>query len=350
MLSMVVIYAAVALYPYKWEPPQKMKNPVKRVDGGLSFSGASSARTKTPPSWMSAAIETGSFQLDLLVAPATSDLRHPTSGPGRILTVSDSHSTRNLMLGQDRSDLVVRVRTVATDLDGQPEIRVNDVFTSTDLVKITVRVENGIVSVLVDDILRANRHIGSSAFANWNLSYRLALGNEFDPDREWLSRGCSLLRISCQIMLDKIVRDTDGYWMGLVKKAEIETARGTVNYVGHDRLVVPDDVWLLRIDPTLIPLSSLQLRDALINFLGFFPLGYVLVWCRGPRETIMSVRAMGFILSVIAIGFMISVTLELCQIFFAERKPSINDIILNTIGTLIGASVARLIHRETDNK
>ena len=57
----LLIYPAVALYPYRWDPPRLIDNSVINVPGGgLRFSGPEPAIAHTlgPPDWVAAAIRT----------------------------------------------------------------------------------------------------------------------------------------------------------------------------------------------------------------------------------------------------------------------------------------------------
>ena len=92
-------------------------------------------RSATPPTELIRRIKRSNrFTVAVTVTPADLD----QSGPARLVTLSADTAHRNLTLGQDGADLIVRLRTSLTGPNGTlPELRVRDVFraaTSRDLV------------------------------------------------------------------------------------------------------------------------------------------------------------------------------------------------------------------------
>lgn len=79
----------------------------------------------------------------------------------------------------------------------------------------------------------------------------------------------------------------------------------------------------------------------LINFLGniimFLPFGFFipLLWNISDKKTI-------------AIGFCSSLFIEFCQLFLT-RGTDIDDLILNTVGTILGLFLYRLLHKKFKN-
>lgn len=71
-----------------------------------------------------------------------------------------------------------------------------------------------------------------------------------------------------------------------------------------------------------------SLRGQLLNVLAFVPLGIIatrLGW--RPR-------------TVIVVGFAVSLLTEFLQLFSTRRYPSTTDLILNTMGVLLGVAIA----------
>jgi glycopeptide antibiotics resistance protein len=75
------------------------------------------------------------------------------------------------------------------------------------------------------------------------------------------------------------------------------------------------------------------LRDAVANLLLYIPLGLAYARVRGVRATLLYEAALG--------GLFLSMTCELYQVFSPVRYPSMTDVLVNTIGALTGASIAR---------
>jgi glycopeptide antibiotics resistance protein len=86
--------------------------------------------------------------------------------------------------------------------------------------------------------------------------------------------------------------------------------------------------------------------DFLGNIAVFVPFGAALAVAtfprrvRGRRGRHFGVRWWG---GVPLIGFLLSLGIETAQLFLASRATDIDDVILNTLGTLIGAAFVRLI-------
>lgn len=83
--------------------------------------------------------------------------------------------------------------------------------------------------------------------------------------------------------------------------------------------------------------SRVILVEMGLNVLLFIPLGYVLRRFHGVKRSV---------LNVVLIGFMISLTIEVIQLVsmyqgLNVRIFDVDDLILNTIGTLIGALIYR---------
>jgi len=86
--------------------------------------------------------------------------------------------------------------------------------------------------------------------------------------------------------------------------------------------------------------------DVLGNIAVFAPFGAALAVAmfptrvRGQRRRHFGVRWWG---RVTLIGLLLSLSIEVAQLFLASRATDIDDVILNTLGTLIGAAFVRLI-------
>ena len=76
------------------------------------------------------------------------------------------------------------------------------------------------------------------------------------------------------------------------------------------------------------------IRILLGNVILFLPLGFLLpiVWKKARR-----------IQFIIILGFVVSLLIETSQFLFTYRVANIDDVILNTLGTLIGALVFHLL-------
>ena len=117
---------------------------------------------------------------------------------------------------------------------------------------------------------------------------------------------------------------------------------------GEAALDVPEWIWALRWDvlsapPALTALRSERFRqDILLNLLGFVPLGLLLARIgrgRLPGSTLVRFGA------ACAGGALLSLGIELGQAMLPSRFSSVLDLLLNVIGTGIGAGLWLLFER-----
>lgn len=121
---------------------------------------------------------------------------------------------------------------------------------------------------------------------------------------------------------------------------------GTVN--GQIQPLVFDSTKLLPLKVNLIPFVYLfdypTMREALLNLIGntamFIPLG--IVWPAVFKKLDTPLKA-------ILAGFGFSLAIEIIQLPFYDRTSDIDDLVLNTVGYIIGYgiySLVRCIHRK----
>lgn len=122
---------------------------------------APGARASAQPVWYStrAAVpqlseplaSASAFTIIARVTAAESDQR----GPARIISLSGSPFIRNFTVGQEGPDLIFRLRTLATGLNGTwPELRVPDVFGEARPRDIVITYRDGTVRCSVDGVAR----------------------------------------------------------------------------------------------------------------------------------------------------------------------------------------------------
>jgi glycopeptide antibiotics resistance protein len=129
--------------------------------GGEATTGAAGARLG-PDAWMrspaaaadvSAALASTS-QFTVLLRAATADVGQ--GGPARLVSISAGVFDRNVTIGQQGADLVLRLRMPLTGSDGSdPEMVVPDVFVDEDVHDIVVRYDGSTVRVGVDGAARS---------------------------------------------------------------------------------------------------------------------------------------------------------------------------------------------------
>lgn len=307
----LVIYPAVAFYPYQWDPPAVARNTAEqRPEGGLRFAapGPTVARTEQPPDWTADAKRDHRFELDLNLRTAT----RAQAGPARILTLSRDPWNHNFTIGQEGADLIVRLRTSPHNPNGLPQFQMPGVFEAPRWVDIHVAVEPGQMQVVVDGVPVLQAPLSARPLEAWNPSYDLALGNELTGDRPWF---------------------------GEVRRAIVEAGSDRVDYAAPGGLRLPKWIWSFHVQPRTAPFAGPELHDVLVNLLGFIPFG-ALIWHWARRKPAFVQWSLGLLSGLAA-----SLILESFQLCFPPRVPAIDDVILNALGALLGFLSARWVNR-----
>jgi glycopeptide antibiotics resistance protein len=87
-----------------------------------------------------------------------------------------------------------------------------------------------------------------------------------------------------------------------------------------------------------------DLDDIAINILGFMPFGFIVY--RHRRLAKPNGRAWNVVWAV-CVGATISLAIELTQVWLPNRTSSATDLFCNTLGTFLGALVARKVQFKT---
>jgi VanZ family protein len=306
--TVLFAYSAVLLWPYDWEPAGYVENRAESLpQGGIRFPGPGIARTHAPPQWVAAAMRARELKVHLQVR----SLAPEQTGPARIMTLSLDPGRRDFTIAQEKADLILRLRSPASDLNGTvddaPVASVPNVFRSMRWRNIELRVGPGQLELSVDGRLAARRPLPEDPFENWNPSYAFALGNELTYNRPWL---------------------------GEIRRAVVRAGSTEVDYARSSKLETPESFWLLWTPPRLIPLQYSSAGDLIRNIILFIPLGVLIAAWHGRRLGQPAWRAI-FLLAAISASF------ETLQLFIPVRSPSIDDVIANTLGGSLGVLLVR---------
>jgi hypothetical protein len=306
LVAVLGLYASLSLEPFDWQLPRQQPNHAERLPDGWRFPGPGIVIAEPPHSWLDAAQDAETIGVSLLVRPSST----AQSGPARILTMSRDTHLRNLTLAQEDDDLVVRLRTEETDLNGlragEPLARLENVFDAGSWVAIDLRIRPRELAITVDGARALVTELPGSVLGSWHSFLRLALGNEMTCDRPWL---------------------------GEIRRATVEVSGGATDYARLEDVDVPATCWVLGYAPAVVPFRLFLPQDAFRNVLMYLPLGCLL----GCLIRSGSHRAFaGGLLAVVAV----SASLEIAQLFVASRFTSIDDTIWNTIGGGLGLGLA----------
>nr|MDJ0837364.1 PKD domain-containing protein [Acidobacteriota bacterium] len=151
--------------------------------GGLEVAGDTLITSVANATKINDAIRAGNaLTIEAWLVPGSAD----QSGPARIATLSADGNNRNLTLGQEGDEWVVRLRTTDTGLNGTNPVTRTDTDAAAGLLTHVVytRDAEGAAAIYVDGTLAATQTVTGDT-SNWT-DYSFALANELTGDRPWL--------------------------------------------------------------------------------------------------------------------------------------------------------------------
>ena len=307
----LVLYAAASLWPYDWDGGRLVRNAATPLpEGGVGFPGPGIALARETPTWLETAIRTGRLALSLRVRP----LAPEQFGPARIFTLSASPFERNLTVAQERADLIVRLRTPRTDangrVEGEPVARVRDLFLTPGWIDLDVVIEPGRLRITVDGATRVEQALPRHPLVGWDVSHRVALGNEMTYNRPWL---------------------------GEIARAVVRTGERSADHAAIRDLEFPKLLLITTKFPKLMPFRDFNPTDAVQNFAFYLPLGVLLGLLVGIGRR---PRRWRVILGVALLVAVVSASLETLQLLVPRRAPSVDDWLFNVVGGACGAMLA----------
>jgi hypothetical protein len=87
-------------------------------------------------------------------------------------------------------------------------------------------------------------------------------------------------------------------------------------------------------------LNKSSIQDILLNLVGFIPLGFILAATLSQNNGVFKQHA---VLMTVVFCFIVSLTIEVLQAWMPSRSSQMMDLMLNTVGALIGAMVCRFL-------
>jgi hypothetical protein len=278
-----------------------VRNGAVALPGGWSFPTAGIVIAEPPLEWLGSAIAAETLDISLEVRSRAAG----QTGPARILTISPDAYAANLTLAQERDDLVLRLRSAASDgngnLDGRPVARFRNVLTPGEWVAIELRLRPGRLTLAIEGATRLATALPPAVLATWDRSFGLALGNEMTCNRPWLGD-----------LRHVVITGPDG--ATLVPQHEVD---------------LPPTCRPFEHPPKLVPLFPLDLGDALRNIAMYLPLGCLLGLLARHRNR-RSFAALVLTVAGVSLAF------ETAQLLVPNRFPSIDDLICNTLGGALG--------------
>jgi VanZ family protein len=366
--------ALMLFYPYKISnPSSSVRTNVHWLpeSNGIEIATVSALRSFTPPERLYNALLKGNG-ITLEIWLATKNNRQ--TGPARIISFSYNKYLRDLTLGQEGGNLILRLRTEKTDMNGMPELVVNDVFVPNLLQHIVVSYDwsEESIYVFVDNQLKTKFHAGR--ISDWDTSYVMVIGNEATGNRPWFGKIYKMAIYDMTLSHREILRnyqagivDTPGWTVPALHRLEGPVAlylfdEGEGDIV-RDRsglkpaldIQIPREIQVnnkvfLRAPYQNFVLNTHTMKDVLLNTGCFIPFGFLLHAVM-KRKSRTSLQAMG---AVIILGVLFTISVESIQYFIESRSSSLTDVINNTIGMMLGIKADKLrsyhMNKNIENK
>ena len=320
-MLIIFIFLFLGYFPFDWETPSNFKlsinkklveYEVKRTYQNSNTYISNSALTLSKPgiaylpiqqSWVQ---EVKNDSYLILKLSIQTDLLQQIDRAA-IFTISQDSKHRNITVAQKGADLVLRLRTIDTNLNGLPPYVIKNIFTNTKRMNILIKITNRKLEILINGVMKLASKLPKSALSNWDTSNILVLGNELTFKQPWI---------------------------GVIYKAAISTNTHSIEFIRNNTLLIPPEYTYID-KGKLILLSifdhrgtlSNRIYDYVINFFGFFLLGVLLRFLIDKNISNMS---------LIAVCVFLSLSIEIGQLFLDSRKTSIHDFVLNSAGGIVG--------------
>jgi hypothetical protein len=290
----------------------------------------------------------GSGSLEIWIEPARSINR------STILAFADSGPTQApFMLQQSRDKLIVQRRN--TDDQGHArtaETVIAGVLSEGRRRLVTVTLGPRTTSVYLDGVLIKTSEIQGRTTGTF--VGRLVLGNSVAAADSWSGEVLGLA-IYGQELTPAIVLGNFQDWTQYHRPVPSEDDEPRALYlfserdgrVAHSEVGPPIDLaipvrYLVLQSPFLaVPWRHFHMtpsywEDAAVNIAGFIPLGYFLV---AYLSTVRATRARAA--TAVLLGFLTSLVIESLQAYLPTRDSGMNDLITNTLGTVLGVLLYR---------
>jgi hypothetical protein len=314
LLLVAAAYVVASLWPFRpwnWDPPREVVNAAARTaDGGVDFAAVGVVGADRPPGWLQRAIGEQRLRLRLVAQPQEGG-QH---GPARLLSIAPDPYLRNLTIGQEGADLVLRIRAGGPPgaprlPDGASVFVLPEVFAAPAWVELELEVGPGRLRLLVDGSARINVPVGERPLACWDAGFPLSIGNEASLDRPWL---------------------------GTIGRAVVEVDGQEIDLLTDEALAAsPRRYWIAGRAFDLVPFAERNPVDEALNLVGYVPLGWVLgTLVRRRSGTLAALVGAAVLIALF------SASLELLQYAVQTRHSSVTDLILNALGGAVGLALA----------
>lgn len=297
LVAAVLAQGVAAWFPFTLDPPRVEDNAARQLpDGSLRFRDAAARALAAPPGTLDA--DAQRVHVHLVAVPSTTD-QH---GPARLVSLAENHRNADLMIGQERDRLVVRVQRRASDALGRPALEVPDVFRAGRPVELDVAVRGERLDVVVDGRPVARQALGPEPLRTWDLRFPVAFGDDPGGGR---------------------------IWHGTLTAAAMTVDGERVEYTAPGAVATPEEaIWVLpdQMRAVLDAPDAGQRRRALLHLGAFVAIG-------GLARMVSSWR----LWRLAGATLLLSLVLQAGKSVIEGRHPSLIDVAAHVLGVLLGA-------------
>lgn len=292
-------------------------------------------------------------------------------GLAMILSFSKDTESRNFTIGQAQHNMVVRLRTTETNLNGMnPHLFIINTFNDKNPRYIVIVYDFNEERVYINGVQKARSNTLKGNFSNWDTSCKLVIGNEVTGIKPWKGKIYYVAIFNRPLTKQEI---RENYLSGVPHKTNtrppVKLSKGNINrsdievkgpvaryffdegkgHIIHDsgsdlspvNLFIPKYIEN-KVEPFFdISMDYLKKNfrpsDIILNILIFIPLGILI---HGMLRTRYGATLKISLITLLA-GTLFSISIESLQHFSMTRDSSLIDVFTNMSGVAIGIVIGR---------
>ena len=353
-LTILIIILISGLWPFNFFPKNKVA--WLKDKNGVNFSGQGmilSPDSLNDPQQL--LLNKKSITIEILIHPT----EEPPDNINRILSIYDAEGSEITFLGQWKKDLIIqsRIKRSVGNIS-HSEIGVDDALGKDQdyLLSITSGIEGTTIYINGQLAHTYSHHRLIDSITSKEIG--IILGNSPVGKNSWKGRIMGLAIYNRTVTAEQIVKHYQLYLENnFTMRPEKEGCIGLYLFNENQGAVIKDYSNLnnhLTIPVLFRPVKKIILdppwhdsrwnwsfvQDTIVNLLGFVPLGFFftafLLKASNWKKKIIYI-------GVAATGFAISLTIELSQIYLPSRYSELDDVICNSVGTVLGILILHLI-------
>ena len=357
-LISVVMAAAlvmVGLWPFAFRPPNHAG--WLKARAGVSFQPDGIAYVPDSTDWSAGGLpdQPAAFTMELWLEPGPM----PATDVFDILSIDDGCIPSGIVLCQWKTELLLRNRDRAHSR-GFREVGPDGALVGQTPRFITVTVAPTGTVFYLNGALSSR----SPAFTvpNSRLNGRLILGNAAEGKHPWRGNLLGLAIYNRTLDASEVAQHYASWTNHQADHLAAESGLAALYLfdegsgpwakdlsINRHRLLIPERYQVLQKRVLELPwgpnpIEMSDLDDIAINILGFMPFGFIVFKYR--RLAKPDGRVWNVVWAVCA-GAMLSLAIELTQVWLPNRDSSATDLFCNTLGTFLGALVARKMPSKT---